>query len=1084
MIKLQYIQRWQVYAVFIMLAIACGRQTEQSGTVFVPKKIDFNFHVRPILSDRCFACHGPDEKARESDLRLDLADHAFAPIDSLEGRYAIVPGDLRRSELVQRIHESDPELMMPPPSSNLKLAPHEKEILARWIEQGAEWKEHWAFEPPTAVEPPRVSGRNVSNPIDQFIAKKLKEKGLKPNPNASKEKLIRRLSFDLRGLPPTLEEINTFIQDGREDAYEQLIDRFMGDQSFGERMAMEWLDLARYADSHGYQDDLERSMWPWRDWVIEAFNNNLPYDQFVSWQLAGDLMEDATYEQKLATGFNRNHKITQEVGVVNEEYRVTYVLDRVNTFSTAFLGLTVECAQCHDHKYDPISQKEYYELFSFFNNVPEKGRVDYGVEVAEPYLPLPEDRVEEVRKYVENLLDDQREEVIQYMEKKWAEGYAPSKLNDDLPENPLFPSGLQAWFPLDYVENNEFYDVRSDLASTAVNDLLPVQGKYSGAVQFTGTNYGVFNLLQPINLNSAFTISFWVESMDGGIRGPVISAIDHRGNSNFLIKISNNKDINVYLGNKARERGIYFTTKSTVPENKWTLITVTYDGSKRNRGLKLFMDGVYQERYEYDDDLVGTMIPSVSDLFLGAKQALTLKEIKDQRSYFSGEVKGLESGRLDEFMFFNRTLSASEVSRLYQWNPIVDLLSQTHHSPRDQKRLFFNDLFQSDPIFRMLTDRFREFKIRKVRTHDIVIRPTMVMQDMDTTRSTYILERGQYDAPTEEVFASTPEIVGEFPENFEANRLGLARWLFSKDHPLTARVAVNRYWQMIFGRGIVATAGDFGSQGALPTYPKLLDWLAVKFMEDGWDVKKLLRLMVTTSAYQRSVALTRELERKDPDNLYLARGPQVRLPAEMIRDHALAASGLLDRRIGGPSVKPYQPEGLWLEVASGNQSLRKYIQDHNEDLYRRSLYTFWKRTIPPPNMTIFDAPSREQCIIRRTPTSTPMQALVLLNDPQFVEASKLIAARMMDDGGETLQDRISYAFRLLTSRLPTQREVDILADLYQMEMESYQVQLESANDLLSIGEASIPTQEDAARVAALTLVANAILNTTESILKG
>ena len=1070
-------------SVGFILVLGCNQSDSDRDGTHVPAKIDFNFHVRPILSDRCFACHGPDEKARESELRLDLMDHAFAPIDSLEGRYAIVPGDVSASELVQRIHAVDPDEMMPPPSSNLSLAPHEKEILQRWIEQGAEWKDHWAFIPPEAVQPPKISGRRMVNAVDKFIAAKQKEHRLKANPPAAKEKLIRRLSFDLRGLPPSIEEIRRFRSDPQEDAYERLVDQFLGSQAFGERMAMEWLDLARYADSHGYQDDLERSMWPWRDWVIQAFNQNLPYDQFVTWQLAGDLLEGATYEQKLATAFNRNHKITQEVGVVNEEYRVTYVLDRINTFSTSFLGMTIECAQCHDHKYDPISQREYYQLFSFFNNVPEKGRVDYGVEVAEPSLPLPEEKVAEIRNYVETLLDTQRDSVQRYVALRWKDSQPAGQqhnVNNGMAGG--WPTKPLAWFPLDYIENNEVIDAVGRVAGEAVNDLLPVSGKYGGGVEFTGTNYGNVQLPRRLDLNQPFSVSFWLENIDGGIRGAVLSLLSTTESANFQIKISHNKDIGIYLGNKAKGKGLSFTSKLTVPQNQWTHYTITYDGSRSISGLNLYMNGQWVDRYENGKSF-GAGIPISDVVIIGAPKALQFEAIKEQKNYFNGAAKGLEAGRLDELLFFNKKLSDNQINALVAWDPHVSYRAQQPKSLTVKKSLFYQDLWSHDPQYRLLNQLYREYKIRKMRTRDIVVKPTMVMQDMDTIRPTFVLDRGQYDAPRERVTANTPNALTPYEKAWPKNRLGLAQWLFSPDHPLTARVAVNRYWQMIFGRGIVTTPGDFGSQGALPSHPELLDWLAGYFRDSDWDVKNLIKLMVMSATYRQSVANSAQQKARDPDNVYLSRGPQTRLSAEMIRDHALASSGLLAQKIGGPSVKPYQPQGLWLEVASGNQSLRKYIQDHNADLYRRSLYTFWKRTLPPPSMIIFDAPSREQCVIGRTPTSTPMQALVMLNDPQFVEAARFLAVRMINQGGSSIADRIAFAFQLLTSRLPTDREKDLLLDLFHAELADFSEDPSLAEKLLDVGEASLQLDHEKSELAAYTVVASAILNTTETILK-
>ena len=1070
------------FLTLIYVGQAC--QTDPAATVSVqktlPKQPDFNFHIKPILSDRCFKCHGPDEKVREANLRLDTRAGAFAVLDSSSMTYAIVPGNPKKSLLVQRIHSEDAELMMPPPNSNLALTDYEKKLLTRWIEQGADWKDHWAYIPPKQAELPQVKQPSwPQNPIDNFTLARMEQEGLKPSPRASKEKLIRRLSFDLRGLPPSLAEIDAFVNDDSPEAYETVVDQFLTDPSFGERIAMEWLDIARYADSHGYQDDLERSMWPWRDWVIRAFNENMPYDQFVQWQLAGDLYKNPTYEQRLATAFNRNHKITQEAGVIDEEYRVTYVLDRTNTFATAFLGLTVECAQCHDHKYDPISQEEYYGLFSFFNNVPEKGRVDYGIEVAAPYLPLPAEQVKEQRAYIEKLYEQHDDQVQSYAQEKKA--WQPTN-NGVTGALTTLPAGLQAWYPLDYVEDDKTLEVVSGGMAPVLNDMLTVPGRFSGGAEMVGTGYTLLEPSRQFDFGKPFSMSFWIQSLDGGIRGPVLMAKNAQEKVTFSVQVNNNKNLDVVLLNPSNQSRTQLMTKATIPENQWTHICITYNGQRKASNWKIYFAGEeLEEIYVRRDDLRGK--PGLNQtLYLGAQKRLEEEQV--DFTLAKGQTKGMLAGQLDELMLFNRVLDSSGVRQLFAYDPMQALLQKGNWSEAERQRLLYQELLHGDPVFQSLTERLREYKIRQVRTDDIVVKPTMVMEDMDTVRPTYILDRGQYDAKGRQVSAATPAAVLAFDQQWAKNRKGLAEWLFSPDHPLTARVAVNRYWQMIFGRGIVNTPEDFGSQGELPSHPELLDWLAVEFQKDNWNIKQLMKLMVMSATYQQSASVTPNLVQVDPDNVLLARGPQVRLSAEQIRDHALAVSGLLSKKQGGPSVKPYQPQGLWLQVASGNQTLRKYIQDHEDDLYRRSLYTFWKRTIPPPSMTVFDAPSREQCSIKRRTTSTPMQALVLLNDPQFTEASRILAQRMLEEGGEKASDRITYAFRWATSRPPKERELKVLVDLLSAEQEAYSADQKAAGKLLAIGESSLEASSDLGELGAYTIVANAILNLTETIQKG
>ncbi len=1080
-------ERSNLIAILSVFLLTCFGQACQTDTTPVasmnralPKQPDFNFHIKPILSDRCFKCHGPDEKVREANLRLDTKEGAFAVLDSSSMTYAIVPGNPKKSLLVQRIHSEDAELIMPPPNSNLVLTDYEKKLLTRWIEQGADWKDHWAYIPPEQAEPPSVKQQSwPKNPIDNFTLARMEQEGLKPNVRASKEKLIRRLSFDLRGLPPSLAEIDAFVNDDSPTGYETVVDQFLADASFGERLAMEWLDIARYADSHGYQDDLERSMWPWRDWVIDAFNENMSYDQFVQWQLAGDLYQNPTYEQRLATAFNRNHKITQEVGVIDEEYRVNYVLDRTNTFATAFLGLTVECAQCHDHKYDPISQEEYYGLFSFFNNVPEKGRVDYGIEVAAPYLPLPAEQVEEQRAYIKNLYQQHNVKVHDYAQDKKAWQPNSSAEKEVLAS---LPTGLQAWYPLDFVEEDKTLEVVSGGMAPVLNDMLTVPGRFSGGAEMVGTGYTLLEPSRQFDFSKAFSMSFWIQSLDGGIRGPVLVAKDAQEKVTFSVQVNNNKNLEVALINPRNKSRTQLMTKATIPENQWTHICISYNGKSKASNWKIYFEGEeLEEIYVRRDDLKGK--PNLNQtLYLGAQKRLEEEQV--DFTVASRQTKGMLAGQLDELMLFNRVLDSAGVQQLFAYNPIQALLQKDNWTEAERQRLLYQELLHGDPIFQSLTERLREYKIRQVRTDDIVVKPTMVMEDMDTVRPTYILDRGQYDARGRQVEAATPAAVLAFDQRWAKNRKGLADWLFSEEHPLTARVAVNRYWQMIFGRGIVNTPEDFGSQGELPSHPELLDWLAVEFRKSAWDIKYLMKLMVMSATYQQSASVTPNLVQVDPDNVLLARGVQVRLSAEQIRDHALAMSGLLSKKQGGPSVKPYQPQGLWLQVASGNQTLRKYIQDHEEDLYRRSLYTFWKRTIPPPSMTVFDAPSREQCSIKRRTTSTPMQALVLLNDPQFTEASRILAQRMVEEGGEGAEDRITYAFRWATSRLPRERELKVLMELLRAEQEAFAADQEAAEKLLSIGESPKEYKANLAELAAYSIVANAILNLTETIQKG
>ncbi|HUR10425.1 MAG TPA: PSD1 and planctomycete cytochrome C domain-containing protein [Flavitalea sp.] len=762
--------------VALLFGVSCFEDSKQTASSIA--KVDFNFHIKPILSDRCFKCHGPDAANRKAELRLDIEAVALAALKKNPGMFAIVPGQPEKSELVHRIFSKDPQFMMPPPQSNLSLSDEERNLLRKWIQQGAQYKKHWALIAPVKTSLPDVSKSMAgSNEIDRFVLAKLKEKGMKPSPEASKEQLIRRVAFDLTGLPPAIPMIDEYLKDPAANAYEKMVDRLLSADGYGERWANYWLDLARYGDTHGYQDDLPRVMWPWRDWVIKAFNENMPYNKFVTWQLAGDLLPQATKEQLLASAFNRNHKISQEGGIIDEEYRVEYVIDRTNTFGKAFLGISMECSRCHDHKYDPVTQKDFFSLYAFFNQVKETGFV-INLATPDPWMPI---------------------------SKK---------------------------------------DIEKDL--------------------------------------------------------PFLNA--------FRV-LKNEKD--------------------------------------------------------------------------------TLRQ--------------------------------------------------------------------------------------------------MIMRDSPGIRKTFVLIRGAYDAPGAEVQPGVPESILPFPQKAPRNRLGLSEWLFDNRNPVTARVIVNRLWQELFGKGIVATSEDFGNQGAIPSHPELLDWLAVDLMEHGWDLKYLLKKIVMSATYRQSAVANDEQRSKDPDNIYLSRGPRFRMNAEMIRDNVLASSGLLHHEIGGPSVKPYQPDGIWDEVSVGDKSGYRgetsYIPDTGVNLYRRSLYTYWRRTIPPPAMITFDNPMKEVCEVRRTRTSTPLQALVLLNDPQILEASHVLAVKEIRNNQLPIEGKVSDAFRRITGRMPSNKEVDVMTGFYNEEVNKYSTKSQELKKILRAGQFRHPKDVDELRTAALMLTIQMIYNLDESITK-
>ena len=740
----------------------------------LPDKVSFNFHIRPILSDKCFKCHGPDANKRQAHFRLDIADSAYAPLKETKGAFALVPGKPNESELYKRISSTDTSYMMPDPDSHLgALTPREIKLFKKWIEQGAKYESHWAYTPPQKTSLPRISNKDwVKNEIDYFILQKLDEQDLSPNEEADKERLLKRVALDITGLPPSLEMMDKFLNDKSENAYEKIIDELMKLPQYGEKMAVHWLDVARYADSYGYQDDNIRTQWPWRDWVIHAFNKNIPYDQFLTWQVAGDMLPNATKEQILATGFFRNHKYTEEGGVIDEEYRVEYLVDKTKTFGKGILGLTIECAQCHDHKYDPFKQKDYYSLLAFFNNTKEVG-----------------------------------------------------------------------------------YEGDVSVSKPAKNPLI--------------------------------TIS------DDDVRS--------------VLSFINKKD----------------TGKMTVS----------------------------------------------------------------------------------------------------------------------------------------------------------------IMGERDTLRKTYILSRGVYNMPTTEVQPEAIPAVMKFDENkFPRNRLGLAKWTVDKNNPLTARVFVNQLWQEIFGRGLVKTTGDFGMQGEIPSHPELLDWLAFDFMENGWDIKHLMKKILLSATYRQSAKISEDKLKKDPENIYLSHGPRVRLQAEFVRDVVLSSSGLLNKTIGGPSVKPYQPKGMWEAATSGRGVLATYKQDEGDALYRRGMYTFIKLTVPPPSMMLFDASNRDQCEVKRLKTNTPLQALIMMNDPTVLEASRVLAQKLVSERSST-EEKINKAFRLIICRKASDKEFSLLKKYYDEQLLLFQQKKLNALNTLKEGEYPLNEKIDLSSSAAMMKVINTIYNMEEAITK-
>ncbi|WP_375586437.1 DUF1553 domain-containing protein [Cyclobacterium xiamenense] len=1044
-----------------VLPVGCGPDipdTVLEETDNIPQEVLYNLHVKPILSDRCFSCHGPDPNTREAGLRLDTEEGAYRTLQGRWLRKAIAPGKPGSSEVFHRILAEDPGLRMPPPESNLALSDQEKAILIRWIEQGAEYQDHWAYLPPekAALPVPNDTSR-VDNEVDAFIFSRLDREGLAPSPEAPSTTLIRRLAFDLTGLPPDWEMVERFEKDPSPNAYENFVDQLLASDAYAERMALDWLDVARYADSHGLHADGVRMMWPWRDWVIEAFRSNMPYDQFVQWQIAGDMMSGAKKDQVLATAFNRNHQMTAEGGIIDEEYRLEYVFDRSETTAKAFLGLTMECAKCHDHKFDPLSQKDYFSLAAFYNNVDEVGMTGDDKNAGPMMLFTDEKKDEEIERI--------KEKIARLEEKQRAVRVEPvATTTKNLPSKTL-KNGLVAHFPLAAYDNETTLSADKALEARVSGSPELVSGPASatGALRFKqdydivevpGT--GLFEMDQP------FSYSIWVnpETIE-----PYRFILGNIGNKNtywrgYELYLDSLNRINVQLIHALPHNAIHVSSDQRLPTKEWTHVAFTYDGSGQASGLRIFINGQQSKGQVEKDNLYKSILP-VNTSYTVVDKALRLA-----RSYrvFSGD-DGIYTGSLSELKIFKRELSSWEVAWLFSEEEGRSLsqtqaaLSHTH--------------YWENPRFAELTDSLDVLRAEKLKLMG-GIEEVMVMQERPVPRKTFLLERGAYDAPAEEVEAAVPEVLSGFSPDWPKNRLGLAKWLTSPKNPLVARVTVNRYWYRIFGRGIVPTVDDFGSQGQLPSHPELLDWLAVDFMENGWDVKHLLKKIVMSATYRQSSEPTELLLERDPDNVLLARGARHRLQGEFIRDNYLKASGLLVNKVGGPSVKPYQPPGIWKEKGEFSYFLYNYRQDSGANLYRRSMYTFIRRTAPPPAMTTFDVPNREECMVSRQETNTPLQPLVLMNDPQVTEAARVMAEKMLQ--AADLEQQLVAGVRSSLGRNPEDAEMEVLKSMYTSELRRFEDDPEAARKLLAVGEYPADTRIPAEKTAAMTMVASLLFN--------
>jgi hypothetical protein len=1055
-----------------------------------PNHIDFNFQIRPLLSDRCFRCHGPDAGSRKAKMRLDTLEGSRK---KLEDDWAVIqPGDPAKSELVRRIYTADEDDVMPPPQSNLKLTSQEKDLLKQWIANGAEYKPHWAFIPVQAVQPPKPTEvGKIRNPIDAFVLAKLESEKLQPAPEASREILIRRLAFDLTGLPPTVTEIDSFLADTSTNAYERVVEQYLASPAYGERMTVDWLDLARYADTYGYQQDVDRDMSPWRDWVIRAFNDNLSYDNFILWQIAGDLLENATRDQKLATAFNRLHRQTNEGGSIDEEFRQEYLADRVNTVGTALLGVTVGCARCHDHKYDPILQRDYYSLTAFFNSIDESGTYSHFTRATPtPTMLLwPADKARQEAELKSKLA--QAEKNLQRAA-SGADGAYQSWLQTNGQMRAVEPVARFAFDKILSITttNNTTNYVSPDSVTTNMakleDDPVLVPGHNGQALQFSGDNQAVCKGLGDFRRTDEFSFSLWIKPTEHQYRAVVLhhskAAMDS-GSRGYELVLDQGRPsfglIHFWPGNALLVRAT-----QSLPTNEWSQITVTYDGSSRASGVKIYANDVRATTDTLRDNLSKDIVhrKEWDDLLVGKIDLTLAARFRDN---------GFKNGVIDDLQIFDVCLTGAEVERLglrgqAQRDPALNASSSG--DAKAPSSLRSASAVQDDLRQYFLTREYEPYRtaaaeLKKLREQENKlindVPEIMVMQELPQPRPAFLLKRGAYDAPGDPVERDTPASILPFPKDQPRDRLGLAHWLIDRNNPLTARVEVNRIWRMHFGRGLVTSEQDFGSQGKLPTHPQLLDWLAGWFVDNGWDLKALHRLIVSSATYRQSSQASRELVEHDPDNALLARGPKQRLPAEQIRDSALAASGLLNPAIGGPSVKPYQPAGLWEQSGTG----AKYKQDTGDKLYRRSLYTFWKRTAPPPSMLTFDAVTREVCTANRETTTTPLQALVLLNDPQFVEAARVLGERLLKQHPDDCAARIRDAFRTLTGRLPDEQETATLQRLCDEQKAIYEKNPADAAKLLSTGESKWDQSLPRADFAATTMLVCAVMNLDDFVMK-
>jgi len=1026
--------------------------------------LEYNRDIRPILAENCFACHGADSASRKADLRLDQREQAVKAA-------AIVPGDLEGSELIHRIESTDPKEVMPPPATKKTLTAVQKEMLRAWIKSGAEYQPHWSFIAPTRPAIPAVKNQAwPKNAIDHFILAKLEARGLSPAPEADRRTLARRLSLDLTGLPPDPADVERFVNDKSPEAYNNLVDQFLQSQHWGEHRGRYWLDAARYADTHGIHFDNYREMWSYRDWVISAFNRNLPFDQFTVEQLAGDLLPNHTLDQTIASGFNRCNITTNEGGAIAEEYQVLYTRDRTETTSQVWMGLTAGCAVCHDHKFDPLSTKEFYSLAAFFNNTTQQA-MDGNIPNTPPtiFVPRAEDR--EKWQQTEKQVADMRGRIEARKQSGrpdfdgWVAQATPETLAGMIPADRLL---LEA--PLNEGDGRSLH-----LALAGEPREVSLATGFGWADGRNGKKVFSLETGETLELPEAgdfegdqgFTCSAWVKLPRDNLGGAIVARMDnpnaHRG---WDFWVEGNK-IGTHIINAWPDNALKVVAKTPLKANEWYHVAFTYDGSRKASGVKIYLNGALQPSDVAADKLTETIRTTVP--------------FKVGQRHTSERLPAL---LLERLRLYGRPLTSEEVGPLARADRIIELVGKPAEQRSDAER---NELFDFwlatlDPVNRELKGQLSEFEKTQaaLKAAGTVAH---VMQERTEAAVAFILFRGEYDKRRDQVAPETPAALSPFPAEAPKNRLGLANWLLRPEHPLTTRVTVNRFWQEVFGTGIVRTTGDLGISGELPTHPELLDWMAVEFRESGWDMKRFFKLLVTSAAYRQAATVTPDKLEKDPANRLLSRGPRFRMDGEMLRDCALASSGLLVRKLGGPSVRPYQPPGVWEAVAMIGSNTRDYKADTGENLYRRSMYTFWKRSAPPALLDIFNAPSREVCSVRRERTNTPLQALATLNDPTFVEAARNLAQLALTKGGATEGERLQFTAARIFARPLTAAELQLIQNSLKELSAFYAAHAEEAKQLIAFGDSKADPALNVSELAAWTMLANELFNLDEALCK-